>query len=95
MSALGVLDLKTGEVLKIFKLRVKSDVAKVEIKFKSKGNAKRLIKSYKTEKGRPAVIGCIQAVCKYWPKFDPEKHKVTVLTKEEIQEVAKLKGTIK
>ena len=89
---IGVFDLDSNKILKTFRVRVFKDGAKAKIilKFKSKsGDSKRLVKSFESKPGRHAVIGCIQAVCKYWPKFDPAKHRPALLSQDERKAIEK------
>ena len=58
------------------------DHLKIEITFKENGEKKKIVKEYKgykykwnkTEGHHSAACQCSQAIVKYWPKFDPEKH---------------------
>lgn len=91
---IGVFDFDSNKMLKTFCVKVFKDgaKAKIEIKFKSKsGERKCISKSYDSQPGRPAVIACIQAVCKYWPKFDPAKHRPALLSSDEKKLVDKKK----
>lgn len=93
-SAIGIFTHESNKLLKSFKVRIKDEgkEAKVEIKFKGKsGEMERLVKSYKSEPGRSAVIGCVQAICKYWPKFDPSKHRPSFLSQDEMKLTKKKK----
>ena len=67
---------RKGESIKQFKTwHFQSDTARVEIKFRNKaGEKKKIVKEYEGWGGTVALLKCVEAVIKYWPKYDPSKH---------------------
>lgn len=71
-----------GEIIKWFKTwhqGGKQDIAKVEIKFKDQhGDKKVLIKQYNGTKNTVALCKCVEAVIKYWPRYNPTKYEIVI-----------------
>jgi hypothetical protein len=75
----AILVREKGEVVKWFKVWFDEDTsrARVRIVFKDDAGEKQVIeKEYKQTKQKVAVIACTEAVIKYWPKFDPQRHEL-------------------
>ena len=80
---------KKGGLIKWFKVwydSEKSPIAKIEITFKKNGEKRKLVKEYtgyehiingKTHH-KVALICCVEAVIKYWPKYNPQKHEMAI-----------------
>jgi len=66
---------RNGETIKFFKTwHFSPDTARIEITYKCDGEKKKVIKEYEGWGGTVALIKCVEAVIKYWPKYDPAKH---------------------
>lgn len=75
---------RKGETIKWFKTwradrKDKDDIVKIEIRFKDKdGEKKTIVKEYEGWGGTIALCKCVEAVAKYWPKYDPSKHNMVI-----------------
>lgn len=78
-GAILVMNRK-DECVKWFKTwTVGHNKARVEIGFKTKdGEKKKLLKKYEGWGGTVSLIKCLEAVMRYWPKFDPSKHNLVM-----------------
>lgn len=64
-----------GETVKWFKTwHWSPDRARIEIKYKDKNGKKLIIKKYSGSDGRVALVKCLKAVRKYWPRYNPARH---------------------
>lgn len=76
-SKSAILVTKNGRTIKLFKCWLYDGTShgKIEIPFKDKNGDKiKVIKEYKATKDKVCMVMFIEAVIKYWPKYDPEKH---------------------
>jgi len=70
-----------GQTIKWFKTwhkGEKKDKAKIEITYKKNGEKKKLVKVYEGDKVTVALNKCVDAVIKYWPKYDPDAHHIVM-----------------
>lgn len=83
---------RKGETIKFFKTwHWSPDQARIEIKYKNKdGEKKKIVKEYIGWGSSVALVKCVEAVIKYWPKYDPEKHDM-VMTAGHFHDVKKKK----
>ncbi len=84
---------RKGETIKFFKTwHYNPDRAKIEIKFKDKaGEKKKIVKEYEGCGDTVALLKCVEAVIKYWPKYDPSKHDM-VMTSGHAHDIKKKKS---
>lgn len=69
-------------IVKVFKVwrNEKKNWVLIEFKFKNKQGEKIFLsKEYKTFKVKPWIAFCTQAIVKYWPGFNVQKHHIRVV----------------
>ena len=73
----AILVKRAGETVKFFRYwgDDKKGTCRVLIKFKDKKGAKQeLTFKFKGTSNKSASIMCMEAVIKYWPRFNPQEH---------------------
>lgn len=73
----AILIIRDGEMTKWFKTWTDSDCkeGKIEITFKDKdGERQTLVKEYVGTEHKILNQAFCEAIVKYWPKYDPQKH---------------------
>jgi len=65
---------KKGKAIK--KIRILMGDGRAEIKIPAKRNGTKVMikKNYKATKSKIVAFMCVEAVIKYWPKWDPQIH---------------------
>lgn len=72
--------MKNGETVKRYPATVFDQGAKVKIVLRSK--PEKLVKIFKTARGKPAVRMALESVIRHYTSYDPQVHSVTIVARE-------------